>query len=458
MKRKLLFAFLTIFVVVALVGCKPKEKEPVTYDPNGELVDFSARLTPKTELEIWIDDQDGVYVEALIAAFNEIYPNVKVTHRHMGSVESEDRLKVVGPTGGGGDIFQFPHDHVATAVTSDLLLALPSNIVDLVNERSLELGVKISTVQYDPVTKKYGPDSGAIAQLYGLPTSIESVGLYYNKKLITEPHTTMESLLQDAAVWNAATPEGSSLTNAETGNYYLATSNHWADSYFMQPFYSAYGYTPFGPNLDDKDNVGLNSTAVINALNYFRTILKPATTGTGNHNSVTGGANFEAGRIPYIIAGPWNMESYIAAGVDFGVAQFPTININGEAVEMKTFAGAIVTAVYKYAKNQTDALRWIEFMNSNEAMQLLYDHKNKLPALKTELLSELKGITDNKELMAMSKQLETSVPMPTIPEVTHYWGPGETMITNAWNTDTSLADLAKNAEEAYETLVKLGGN
>ena len=190
MKRKLLYAFLTIFVVVALVGCKPREKEPVTYDPNGELVDFSARLTPKTELEIWMDDQDGLYVEALIAAFNVQYPNVKVIHRHMGSVESEERLKVVGPTGGGGDIFQFPHDHVATAVTSDLLLALPSNIVNLVNERSLELGVKISTVQYDPVTKKYGPDSGAIAQLYGLPTSIESVGLYYNKKLITDRKST----------------------------------------------------------------------------------------------------------------------------------------------------------------------------------------------------------------------------------------------------------------------------
>ena len=28
--------------------------------------------------------------------------------------------------------------------------------------------------------------------------------------------------------------------------------------------------------------------------------------------------------------------------------------------------------------------------------------------------------------MAMSKQLETSIPMPTIPEVQHYWGPAKT--------------------------------
>ena len=97
---------------------------------------------------------------------------------------------------------------------------------------------------------------------------------------------------------------------------------------------------------------------------------------------------------------------------------------------MSTFAGAQMVAVYKYSKNVEAAIKWVEFLQiqwkSNE-------YKYKLPALKAELLDGIEGVSDDELMLIMSEQLETSVPMPTIPQVT-YWGPGETMITQVWNT------------------------
>ncbi|MFA6692731.1 MAG: extracellular solute-binding protein, partial [Acholeplasmataceae bacterium] len=167
--------------------------------------------------------------------------------------------------------------------------------------------------------------------------------------------------------------------------------------------------------------------------------------------SATGSANFEGGKIPYIIAGPWNHEAYTKAGVNYKVAPIPTLNGN----EAKTFAGAIIAAVYKYSDNKEDAIKFVEFLNSDIAMELQYQYKGKLPALKSDLLANIEGVSDDERLLAMAAQLESSIPMPTIPQVTYYWGPGETMVIDVWNNGKSPAEAVASAESSYRTLAGL---
>ena len=52
----------------------------------------------------------------------------------------------------------------------------------------------------------------------------------------------------------------------------------------------------------------------------------------------------------------------------------------------------------------------------------------------------------------MSAQLENAVPMPTIPEVTYYWGPGEAMVKEIWSGNKTIAAALAEAEESYRTL------
>ncbi len=453
--RKFLTLLLVMLAAFTIVACTPEDKpDPTPVENNGERIDFSQQIVQKESITVWMDDEGGDYMEALIDEFNAIYPNIVVNFEHKGSVDAREQLKTFGPSGNGADVFQFPHDHLAQAVLEDLVYPLPQSTSDLLDGRAAQIGLDIATLSYDETAQSFDPNSpNAVEQLYAVPISLESIGLYYNTDIIETPAATFEALLTAADVWNAA-DSGNGSTNAEAGKYYLATSSHWADSYFMQPFYSAFGFYPFGENLDDPSEVGFESTEAANALTWIRDELKPRVTGNGSHNSVTGGANFETGAAPYIIAGPWNIEAYNnATGLNYAIAPFPTINGNAT----QTFAGAQMVAVYKYSQNQDAAIKWVEFLNSDIAMELMYEYKGKLPALETDLLDDIAGVSDDTLLLAMSAQLASSVPMPTIPQVTYYWGPGETMLQQIWNNGVAIATAAEEAENGYATGVNLAG-
>ena len=445
--KKLLVLVFVLLSVLTLAACGSKETN------NGAVVDFGDIFVRKTTIRVWIDDEEGEYMEAVIAEFNKVYPNIIVEHQHMGSVDARERLKTFGPSGNGADVFQFPHDHLAQAVLEDLVYALPNATKAKLQERAHELGLSIATVSYDEQAKSFDPSSpNAVERVYAVPMSVESVGLFYNKALVSTPATTMEEILAAGAIWNAEKVGESQLTRAEQGQYYLATSSHWADSYFMQGFYSAFDFSPFGPNQNDATRAGY--VDAIDALTFFEEELKPVVTGAGNHDSVKGTENFEKGLVPYIIAGPWMHESFSTKDIEYGVAQMPTLN----SKPMRTFAGAMMAAVYKYSDNIEDAIKFVEFLNTDIAMELQYEYKTKLPALKDALLANIEGVSTDERMTAMAEQLKSSIPMPTIPQVTYYWGPGETMIKEVWNANIDQAIAANSAEIAYRTLAGLSAN
>lgn len=454
--KKIYTTLMLLMFVLFVVACTPPDDGGGPIDPvnNGQRYDFSEIYKEKETITVWIDDQNGEYMQAVIAAFNDTPEgkDIIVQHQHMGSVDSRERLKTFGLTGNGADIFQFPHDQLAAAILEDLVYALPSSVATRVAERAHPLGLDIATLLYDETTGEFGPGANAQENLYAVPMSLESIGLYYNKALVSTPATTMEELLAAGATWNAAlASDGSGQTNAQKGWYYLGTSSHWADSYFMQSFYSALGFQPFGENLDDASAVGFADAVA--ALTWFRDSLKPVVTGNQNHNSVGAGANFVAGRIPYIIAGPWNIEEYDnATGLDFGIAPLPSVNgVNGAP-----FAGAQMAAIYKYSEHKEAATKFLEFLMSDTAMELQLQMKYKLPALKVDLLSGIDGFASDPYMPAISAQLNSAIPMPTIPAVQYYWGPGESMIISVWNNGVAPSEAVVTAEAAYRAQAGLG--
>lgn len=466
--KKLLLVVFIILGTLSLAACKvdvpvdpvdPVDPvnpvDPVDPVNRGERIDFGDQFVEKTTIRVWMDDESGEYMEALIAEFNKVHPNIIIEHQHMGSVESREMLKTFGPSGNGADVFQFPHDHLAQAVLEDLVYPLPVSTLELLQGRSHPLGLGIATLTFDEAAESFDPTSpNAVERLYAVPMSIESVGLFYNKDMITTPAATYEELFASADIWNAVTEEGGNgLSRATNGVFYLGTSSNWADSYFMQHVYSAFGFFPFGPNLNNPAEVGFDSDETIAALNWIKTELQPRVTGTGAHDSVSGGANFEQGLIPYVIAGPWNHGAFQEAGLNYGVAPLPTINGNAT----KSFAGAMMAAVYKYSDNLEEATKFVEFLSSDEAMTLLFEYQGKLPALETSLLVDIEGVNQDALLMAMAEQLGSAIPMPTIPQVTFYWGPGGQMLTDVWNLGIDVATAAAAAEASYRARVGLAG-
>ncbi len=424
------------------------------YRNDGEEIDFSDWYPEKSEITVWMDDQNGLYMQALIQAFNQIYPNVVVNHQHVGTVDARELLKIFGPSGLGADVFVIPHDHLAQSIMDDLVYTLPQSTLDKLEGHIHPVALEVASLYYDYILNSFDPSSpGAVKHLYGVPMSMESIGLYYNKDLVTTVPTTFEALLAEVSIFNQQpsyhTP---GLTNAQRGIYGLATSSHWADSYFMQPFYSAFGFYPFGPELNDPNQVGFVNA--IDALSFMVNQLKPQVTGYGTHNSVIGNSNFENGLIPYIIAGPWMHPAYRQAGLNYGVAPFPTLN--GQA--MKPFVGSRIASIYKYSDNKEVALKFIEFLSTETAMKIMYDQKYMLPALTTDKMMNISGLSTDEHMLAMAYQINQGIPMPNIRQLIYYWGPGETMIMRVWNNGFPPSTAAAEAEQSYRTQIGLYGN
>ena len=98
----------------------------------------------------------------------------------------------------------------------------------------------------------------------------------------------------------------------------------------MQFVFSAFGWTPFGPDLNDPTEVGFQKEEMEAALQWLVENIKPITTGNNNHDSGKKKADFEDGELPFILGGPWDVEGFKNAEVDFGAMTIPTIKINGE--------------------------------------------------------------------------------------------------------------------------------
>lgn len=440
--KRLLTLFFAIAVVLILSSCD---------EPTGYTYDFSQDKKDPTTITIWVDDTKGLMIKEMIEEFRKVHPDIYVKFNHMGSVDAMNQLQMSGPSGNGADIFQFPHDQLATALKQELLYALPPEFVDKITERMQESSVKIATACYsfdEDITDKFAC-TGDNEELFAAPISVESVALFYNKDLLNqlglEPAKSFEELFEQAKDFN----------NPNANKYLLNTN--WDDSYFINFVLSAFGYQPFGPTMQDPDNIGVNSPEVIKALTWLQENIVPFY-GVGTNNTAIqeiSDGDFESGKTPYIIQGPWKIETYKALDFEVGVTTIPTIKIDGKDVQPKPFMGAQMLGVYRHSNNKEAALKFIEFWTSDKGLEIQYKHQGKLPALKEEYMENVEGVSTDAFLVGIIKQLENTIPMPTIPEVKYYWDPVKVMIQDVWK-GMNPAQAAEKAENSYESNRNLG--
>lgn len=431
--KKLITVFLSFVALFTLVACTPA-LEP-------DVVDFSLSQEKVTTITVWLDDSEGLFMADLIPAFNAVYPNIEVQFQHMGALDSRDRLKTYGVSGNGADVFMFPHDHLSQAILEDLVYPLPDELFQSLDETILDVAMDIATA---------GTRNTDNPTLYAVPISIESVFIMYNKQLITEEE------IADLQSWQDIIDYSPVYAAAHEGKQLLTTNSHWADNYFLQEIYSAFGWRPFGADGTDPTQVGFESDNLLNALTWVTTELKPVVTGNNAYNSVST-SYFEQGSAALILTGPWAITGFEdkLGAENLGAMEMPSFEgIEGATYTPSTYAGSQMVAVYKYSANKEAAIAFVEFLATVEAQNILYKTSNDCPALKD--LSGIEGIDTDVYMQVMINQLKTSIPMPTIAEVAYYWPAAETMVRNIWDSGNDIATEQLKAEASYLASKALG--
>ena len=381
----------------ALSGCSKKE---IPTDEDNNVKEEAAELKPEegAELSFWVLSGDAEFGKAVAGEFEAKY-GVKVEVQEAG-FDVVNKMMLDGPSGNGADVFVAPHDLFTTAKDSGVVAELSSNASKIVKDQVSEVAVKTVT------------DDGKI---YGVPVSVETYALLYNKDLVKGVPT---------------------------------------DGFPAYPYLSLNGFELFGPDGKDGDNPGFNTEEFKKGLENIAKLKEfiPIKADDLKMETMTLlEQNFKDGKTAYYPIGPWLIKSLKAENVNFGVTKLPTL----DGKQMKSLSGVQSAYVSSYSKYPQAAELLATFLSSDEAAQLLYEKSYKITA-KNDIsnvkglndISNVKGLKEDKDLSVFTEQFKNSVPMPSTKRISYYWTIMQSVLNPVFD-----GKMTKKAQSDFEALV-----
>ena len=360
-------------------------------------------------LTIWADETRAVVIEELGAAFEEEY-GVTLNVQQLAFGDIRDQLRVAGPAGEGPDVIIGAHDWLGELVLNGLL-----SPVDLGDAAADFSEVAINAFSYD-------------GTLYGVPYATENIAFFYNTDLVETPPAT----------WAEVRTLSEEIMDSGAADYgYIRQEG---DPYHFFPIQTAFGGYVFGIGDDgayDPTDVGVDAPGSIAALQWVQDMVKDGLIPTGL-DGVAAETLFQDGSAAMYITGPWNIQKFVDAGLNFAIA--PAVPAGEEGGEPgKPFIGAQGFMVSAFSENPLLAQAFLtEFVASEEVQLALYEKGNRTPAL----LSAMEKVEDP-YLAALGEAGAVGLPMPAIPEMSAVW--------TSWGDSVTLAmqDTTKSPAELF---------
>lgn len=375
---------LSILMSLTATGCQENSREiQESISSTEKIVD---EIVPEEGAKLKLIVDKEWYGKAIAEGFNKIYPDVEITIMTGTTEEINEILRLEGPKGNGPDVIMMAHDRVREHVEYGLLLPLEEQIVEEVGSQMIEEALK--TAQINGVT-------------YGLPITTEAMALYYNKDIVGEvPAGSFEQIFEFAETLE--------------DDQYAFLTDIW-DAYNAYGLLSCDGFELFGKDGQEVDNSGMESEAFKNGLAFVQQLsgIMPLT----SEESFSDFANeaFINGKAAYVYSGPWELEAYRNAGVNFGVTTIPTVR----GKTLTPFGGVINAHVSSYTKYRQAANLMVKYMASIEGADILYQTRHKSPGLKDT--SKVKGLSDDEAVQMFVKQFESAKLMPNSRRINYYW-------------------------------------
>ncbi|GAA0275991.1 extracellular solute-binding protein [Streptomyces polychromogenes] len=276
---------------------------------------------------------------------------------------------------------------------------------------------------------------------FAVPQVIDTLGLFYNKKMLADagvqPPKTLEELKTAAAAIKAKT--------GKTGLYLRGD-----DSYWFLPFIYGEG----GDLVDAKNKtVTVDGPAGVKGFKAARDLVA---SGAAVTNATDGWTNmqtaFKSGEVAMMINGPWAVEdSY--AGEQFkdksnlGIATVPAGSVKAGAPQ-----GGHDLAVYAGSKNTAAAHAFVEYMTSQEVQ---VRSAKELSLLPTRTAAYEQPDVKNSEMVQFFKPaVDQSVQRAWIPENGSLFEPLKVEYTKAVTGASSPEDAAKAAGAEFRKILK----
>ena len=347
-------------------------------------------------LTVWVDADRAAVLKDAAAEF-ESETGVKVTLVQKDFGEIRDQFVAQVPTGEGPDIAVGAHDWLGTLVTNGVVA--PIELGDAAADFEQ---VSIDAWSYD-------------GNVYGLPYSIENIALVRNTDLAPDAPATWDELV---AAGTAAGTEYPFLVGLDPAA---------GDPYHLYPFQTSFGAPVFGQNADGSynaadlqiGNAGGEAFAAWLAAQGAAGILNP------NIDGDLARENFNAGKSPFFLTGPWNVPSAQEAGINVSVDAIPSAG--GQPAQ--PFVGVQGFFLSAKSANVVAATNFlINYVGSEAVQTALYEVGGRAPALSAAFDA---AVASDPIVAGFGSVGAEAVPMPSIPQmgsVWEFWGVTELAI------------------------------
>jgi arabinogalactan oligomer / maltooligosaccharide transport system substrate-binding protein len=265
----------------------------------------------------------------------------------------------------------------------------------------------------------------AVKKLYGIPVTVENIGLVVNTKLAKVP-TTFAQLEKEALAFK----------KKKSGNLAIAVQQgSGGDAYHMYPFFSGLGGYVFGRNKAgnlDASDIGVANPVFLKNASMIDKWNKEGLINSKVDQS-TAQTAFLAKKAAFWVTGPWNSDTLKKSGLSFRVIQVPKIvkpavpflGVNGFMVTKYATTHGVDSAAKDLVSN---------YMATASAQSILAAANSRPPAN----LQAAKRVSDP-VLAQFSKASVGGVAMPNIPQMASVW----TDLGQAWVKSTKGAGATK---------------
>ncbi len=399
--KKIIALLLVLVMAMSLMACGPK--------------------TESITLKVWAPQEDQVdansWLPQVQAKFEAAHPEYKITWKNEVCPEGDASKMVTQDVEAAADVYMFANDQLGTLINAGAIAKLGGTYLEQVQK-------DVSATYVGTVTS---PDGG----VYGFPVAPNTWFMYYNKDLLSaEDVKSLEACLAKGVVAFAV-----------------------KDSWYLPAFFFANGCTLFGEagvdaaaGVDFGGQKGYDAMAKVVDLVNNEPNFKVDGDGFGN-------SGLKDGSVAAYFSGSWDYAGlYEALGDKLGAVAPPTININGEAKQLKAYASSKAVAVNPNAKNQKAAMEFAAFLASADSQLLRFQLRGITPAVTS--LAESADVAASIVAQAESATMAgASFPQPSIAEMNDVWTPVADMGTAIANKTVT----ADNVQEQVDAMMSLLG-
>lgn len=375
------------------------------------------------ELTVWGSAAQQETLKQMVAKFEEANSETKYNIK-VGICEEDMAVSNIAPDpSAAADVFCYSNDQLVPLLRVGALAKLGGIFLDNVKTENSEDSVASGSVAYGTADEK----------VYGYPyASDNGYFMFYDKSVITDEQVgSLESII----------------SVCETKNKKIA----WAVDV---PWYTAGWFFAFGCDYsveyDYNDNykeknieISLNNEGGINACKAMSKLTSSkAFSGksTDNEKIITG---FTTKSTAVAVSGTWNAPQIKKIlGENYGVCKLPTVNVNGQDVQLSSFKGYKLFGVNPHSGDKIVEAHKLAAFLSSEAMQAERFEKHMVGPTNNAAANAVK---DDATFAALNAQKQFAKEQTSVPS--SFWEPLKGVGLNI--IDGLLSESGGNGKLSY---------